>query len=164
MTIKQVTICACTLGLSLFAVAMFTASAARAETCGDFRLFLEKFETDKAYQLDHTKWPLHIANISLCDEQGNPRIHPESGQPYPRDWCGQDLKRERFKNGVFMLRSLRKKSQISQTVNAGEEHANILLACDPANKNVCGNYWGKYYFSRNDQGCWQLERWEQKTE
>jgi len=161
---KQGGIFASVIALLVFSEVAVAVSPTSAETCSDFQSFLEQFGTNKTFQLDHTKWPLYVANVSLCDKNGNPRIDAKSGQPYPKDWCGRSMQRERFKNGVFIVRSLRERSHIRQTVGAEKGRGTVVLACDPAHKSVCGSYWMKYYFSRNSQGCWQLERWEQRTE
>lgn len=151
-------------GLWMFAGTATSALPNRAQSCGDFGVFLKRFETDQVYQLAHTKWPLHIANLSLCDEREQPRIHGKSGKPYPKDWCSADVPRERFKNGVFLIRSLRERSHIREVVKVGGDRVSVLHACDAEHRNVCANYWTRYYFSRDGEGCWQLEREQQRTE
>ena len=162
--VKQKKNCVTVIGLLLIGMVTVTAALDNTESCGDFQSFLGKFETDKVYQLDHTNWPLYVANLSLCDDRGIPRIDKKSGQPYPKDWCRKDIQWDRFKNGVFIVRSLREQSHIQQTVKTEEKHATVTLACDSAYRSVCNNYWNKYFFSRDSLGCWQLVRWEQRTE
>lgn len=160
---KQI-ICLCMTGfLHLTSLAAASSSAA-ADSCGDFSAFLVNFESNKNYQLEHTKWPLHIANLSLCDESGQPRTHKESGKPYPKSWCGGDFEKSKFKNGVFLVRPLRQQSQIQEAIKANGDIATVLHSCDPANESVCARYWMKYYFARDARGCWRLEREEQRTE
>jgi hypothetical protein len=158
-------ICLCTTSLLFFTcLAAASPLPTHGDFCGDFRVFLANFESDKNYQLQHTKWPLHIANLSLCDENGQPRIHKDSGQPYPRSWCGGDFEKNKFKNGVFLVRTLREESHIEEVVKTGGDTATVLHFCSPANESTCAKYWMKYYFARDTGGCWRLDHEEQRTE
>jgi hypothetical protein len=154
----------CTIGLLGFAALAAASPPAPGNSCGDFSAFLAEFQADKAYQLEHTKWPLHIANLSLCDENGRPRIHKESGQPYPKSWCAGDFEKSKFKNGVSMLRTVREKSHIREVVETSGNSATVLHLCDPANESTCFKYWTKYYFARDPRGCWRLDHEQQRIE
>lgn len=162
MNVRKQIICLCTISFLYF---MSLAAAVTADSsCGDFSAFLVNFESNKDYQLEHTKWPVHIANLSLCDENAQPRTHKESGQTYPKSWCGGDFEKNKFKNGVFLVRTLRQQSHIQEVVKTSNDTATVLHQCNPTNESVCAKYWMKYYFARDARGCWRLEREEQRTE
>jgi len=162
LNVRKQIVCLCTISFLYF---ISLAAAVTADSsCGDFPAFLALFESNKDYQLEHTKWPLHIANLSLCDQNGQPRTHKESGQSYPKSWCGGDFEKSKFGNGVFLVRTLRQQVQIQELIKTEDNTASVIHQCDPAKESTCAKYWMKYYFARDARGCWRLEREEQRTE
>lgn len=97
------------LKLASILIAATQASLTHGMACDDFAAIKQRFDEDKAFQIQHTAFPLPVLNTSICESYGVPRTDSPQGV-VPIEWCKiPPIEKEQAKNGVMMARALRER-------------------------------------------------------